>query len=170
MKGEKKGTKVCPDCLLTIEKDDSIIRYQGETVDEPGTKEGTGENLHESKESTSQAEPTKEGTQTVESGSVQQPGTDPQPQERGDILPAQPDPDHISRGLMAHPEVTVYAWPIGYGGTRGYRYGIQSPYPNPPWKKKMSGVEAFQFLSNIRNSNRRRKLEGFTLPGIEGDK
>ncbi len=63
----------------------------------------------------------------------------------------------ISKGLMQVPEVTMYCWSRGL--IRGHAYGIQCPYPNPVWAKKMTGVEAFQFLTKIKRGNKQQKLE-----------
>lgn len=163
MKGEKKGTKVCPDCLLFIDKDDAIIRQQGEPADEPDT--GIEGNSSQDQETIKESKPVKKKTDPDGNKSVQKANQNKQPQEGGNIRKPRWDLDNVSRGLTALPEVTVYGWNIGI---RGFRFGTSCPYPNPPWKKKMSGLEAFQFLSNIKRSNRNSRLEAPRLP--EGEK
>lgn len=67
----------------------------------------------------------------------------------------------ISKGLMALREVTLYCW--SRGQIRGYAYGTRCPYPNPVWTKKVSGLEAFNFLNRVKRSNRKGKLETSTI-------
>lgn len=67
----------------------------------------------------------------------------------------------VSKGLLALPKVTVYCW--SRGQIRGYAYGTNCPYPNPVWRKEMSGSEAYRFLMKVKRSNRNQKLETGTI-------
>ena len=72
-----------------------------------------------------------------------------------------PPGDFINKGMMALQKVTVHCWSRGL--TRGFKYGLNCPYPNTVWSKEMSGVEAFKFLSGVKKSNRKKKLETSTI-------
>jgi len=74
---------------------------------------------------------------------------------------------NINRGMMSLREVTVHCW--SRGQIRGFAYGTQCPYPNTVWSKKMSGVEAFNFLTKVKRANRLNKLESGAIISLDKD-
>lgn len=74
------------------------------------------------------------------------------PQRRVDRVP----------NIRGMPMVTVYAYQIGF---KGYRYSITPPlHTTSAWEKKMSGGEAHNFLTTVKNKNRGNRLESLSLP------
>jgi len=60
------------------------------------------------------------------------------------------------------PEVTVFGYRVNLFS---FRYSITPPlHTEILWQKKMTGSEAYQFLTNVKAKNRQGKLESKALP------
>jgi|LGVF01.1.fsa_nt_gb hypothetical protein len=71
--------------------------------------------------------------------------------------PVNPGRDFINPGMRKLPSVTVYGWRIGHARVR---YGLSKPpHYIAIYEKRMSGREAFHFLTNVKRQNKHRRVE-----------